>query len=89
MEEEVCLIGGLPRDICLCKGFHRYCDRIKIQFEDKGQQGVYKRIVGIEAKEINLLKLALNLKDSLACDMLIEDRTIVLQGKYISTLKNS
>lgn len=71
---------GLPKDLCVCESIAKETQKIVIQIVKKKYGKKYTTIRGIDQKEIDLDKLAKELKAKFACGGTVKEGVIELQG---------
>ena len=77
---------GLPEDLCVCDEMTREGQRIRVR-SDKRKYGKIVTIVD-GLKDVDLHKIAKDLKMRLACGGTAKDDKIVLQGNHMSRVKD-
>lgn len=71
---------GLPKDLCVCESIAKESQKIIVKIEKKKYGKKYTTIHGIDPKEIDLDKLAKQLKAKFACGGTVKEGVIELQG---------
>ncbi|MBW2973260.1 stress response translation initiation inhibitor YciH [Candidatus Woesearchaeota archaeon] len=71
---------GLPKDLCVCESIAKESQKIIVKIEKKKYGKKYTMISGIDPKEIDLDKLAKQLKAKFACGGTVKSNVIELQG---------
>lgn len=84
---EVCPKCGLPKEACVCETLAKEKQRIKVSLEKKRYGKLSTIIEGIADKNIDMKKIARELKSELACGGTIKDNKIELQGNHIRKVK--
>lgn len=84
---EVCPKCGLPKEACVCETIAKTKQKIKVKTEEKRYGKKVTVISGIDDKEIDIKKLAKELKTEFACGGTIKNNIIVLQGDHIRKTK--
>ncbi|HDJ05078.1 stress response translation initiation inhibitor YciH [Candidatus Bathyarchaeota archaeon] len=77
---EICPICGLPKDICVCREISKEQQRIRVRLERRRFRKLMTVIDGIDAKEIDLSRLAQKMKSFCACGGTAKNGQILLQG---------
>lgn len=84
---EVCPKCGLPKEACVCEKLAKSKQKIKVSTERRRFGKLTTVIKGIEDKEIDIRKIAKELKSELACGGTIKGNTIELQGDHEKKVK--
>jgi translation initiation factor 1 len=71
---------GLPTDLCVCESIAKESQKIIVKIEKKKYGKKYTIIEGIDPKEIDLDKLAKQLKAKFACGGTVKSGVVELQG---------
>lgn len=71
---------GLPKDLCVCESIAKESQKIIVKIEKKKYGKKYTVVEGIDPKEIDLEKLAKELKAKFACGGTVKAQVIELQG---------
>ena len=71
---------GLPKDLCVCESIAKESQKIVVKIEKKKYGKKYTIIEGIDPKEIDLEKLAKQLKAKFACGGTVKSGVVELQG---------
>ena len=71
---------GLPKDLCVCESIAKESQKIIVKIEKKKYGKKYTIIEGIDPKEIDLDKLAKQLKAKFACGGTVKSGVVELQG---------
>lgn len=71
---------GLPKDLCVCESIAKETQKIVVKIDKKKYGKKYTIISGIDPKEIDLDKLAKELKAKFACGGTVKSGSIELQG---------
>lgn len=81
----ICSKCGLPEELCVCDEMTREGQKIRIS-TDKRRYGKYITVVtGFDNVDVN--KIAKELKNKLACGGTSKKDTIELQGNHVSRVK--
>ncbi len=88
MEEEICPVCGLPKDLCVCEGLAKEEQIIRVYLEKRRYGKKYTCISGIDPKEVDLSSLAKKLKSQLACGGTFKEGRIELQGDHRFKIKD-
>jgi translation initiation factor 1 len=86
---EICPVCGLPRDLCVCEEMSKEQQRIRIRLETRKWGKKYTIIDGIDSKEVQLGKLASELKTICACGGTAKNEKILLMGDHRETVLNA
>jgi len=84
---ELCPVCGLPKELCMCAAVAREKQKIVVTMEKRRFGKPATVIDGIDSKEVELKKVAKQLKEKLACGGTIKGSTIELQGDHRSRVK--
>jgi translation initiation factor 1 len=79
---EICPICGLPKDLCVCEEMSKEQQRIRIRLETRKWGKKYTVIDGIDSKDVQLGKLASELKTRCACGGTAKNEQILLMGDH-------
>ena len=83
----VCPKCGLPKEACMCETLAKSSQKIRV-YEDKKRYGKVVTVVeGIDEKDIDLKKVARELKSELACGGTTKDSRIELQGSHMKKVR--
>jgi translation initiation factor 1 len=77
---EICSICGLPKDICVCSEISKEQQKIVVRKETRKYRRAMTIINGMEEKDVNLSRLAQEMKSFCACGGTAKDGRILLQG---------
>ncbi|OYT48160.1 stress response translation initiation inhibitor YciH [Candidatus Bathyarchaeota archaeon ex4484_231] len=77
---EICSICGLPKDLCVCGEISKEQQKIMVRMETRKFRRTMTVIDGIDGKEVNLKKLAQQMKNYCACGGTAKNGQILLQG---------
>jgi len=77
---EICSICGLPKDICVCGEISKEQQKILVRTETRKFRKAMTVIEGIDGKDIDLKKLAQQMKNFCACGGTAKNGQILLQG---------
>ena len=83
---EVCSVCGLPKDICVCQEIAKEKQKIKIKTETKKYRKKCTVVDGLDG-DIDVDKLAKQLKQKLACGGTVKKGRIELQGNHAEKVK--
>jgi len=83
---EVCSVCGLPKDICVCQEIAKEKQKIKIKIETKKYRKKCTVVDGLD-DDIDVDKLAKQLKQKLACGGTVKKGRIELQGNHAEKVK--
>lgn len=84
---EVCPKCGLPKEACVCEKLAKSKQKIKVTTERRRFGKLTTVIKGIEDKNIDIHKIAKELKSELACGGTVKGNTIELQGNHEKKVK--
>lgn len=84
----VCIMCGLPKDLCVCESIAKETQTINVEVEKKKFGKMYTVISGFDEKEIDLDDLAKKLKAKFACGGTVKDGKIELQGNHRAKVKD-
>ncbi len=84
---EVCPKCGLPKEACVCEKLAKSKQKIKVSTERRRFGKLMTVIKGIEDKDIDIRKIAKELKTKLACGGTVKENTIELQGNHAKKVK--
>ncbi len=79
---EICQVCGLPKDICVCSDISKDQQRIRVRLERRKWNKPATIIEGIDAKSVDVGKLATQLKGYCACGGTAKNNQIMLQGDH-------
>ncbi len=83
----ICPKCGLPKEACMCESIAKSEQKIRV-FTDKKRYGkIVTMVEGIDQKDVDIKKVAKELKSELACGGTIKDGRIELQGNHVSKVK--
>lgn len=78
----ICLVCGLPEEVCMCEERAREQQRIKIYSMKRRYGKIVTIIEGIDTSDINIEDLARTLKTKCAAGGTVKDGNIELQGEH-------
>ena len=84
---EICPKCGLPKEACSCEQIAKSSQRIQIKTDKKRYGKIVTIVTGFE-NEINVKKIAKELKNELACGGTYKDNIIELQGDHRKRIKS-
>lgn len=84
---EVCPKCGLPKEACVCEKLAKSKQKIKVSTERRRFGKLMTVVKGIEDKDIDIRKIAKELKTELACGGTVKENTIELQGNHAKKVK--
>jgi len=79
---EICEVCGLPKDLCVCGEISKDQQRIKVRLERRKWNKPVTVIEGLDAKSVDIGKLAAELKAYCACGGTAKNNQILLQGDH-------
>jgi len=79
---DVCEICGLPKDLCMCATVAKEQQQVNIKIVKRRYGKLLTLIGGIDKKQVDLRKLAKQLKSELACGGTVKNDVIELQGEH-------
>jgi len=83
----ICPKCGLPNEACICETLAREKQKIKVYLAKKKYGKFVTIISGIQDKNINIDKIAKQLKNEFACGGTIKEGKIELQGDHSRHMK--
>jgi len=83
----ICPKCGLPIEACICEKLAKSEQRIQIYTERKRYGKIMTIVTGIEDKNIDMKKIAKELKSELACGGTLKENKIELQGDHVKKVK--
>ncbi|MCD6444972.1 stress response translation initiation inhibitor YciH [Candidatus Bathyarchaeota archaeon] len=84
---EICKVCGLPKDLCICGEISKEQQRIVVKLERRRYGKPATIIEGINDKNIDLRKIAQDLKTVCACGGTAKNNKIILQGDHREKVK--
>lgn len=84
---EVCPKCGLPKELCVCEKIAKTAQKIHIATIKKRYGKIVTVISGIESKDIDIKKIAKELKTEFACGGTVKNNQIELQGNHREKVK--
>lgn len=84
---ELCSVCGLPKELCACAAVAREKQKIVVKMEKRRFGKPATVIKGIDSKDVELKKVAKQLKEKLACGGTVKGSTIELQGDHRPKVK--
>lgn len=85
---EVCEVCGLPKELCVCQEIAKEAQRIIVYTTKRKFGRVVTIIEGIDERDVDLKKLAKELKTKLACGGTVKEGRIELQGDHRARVKD-
>ncbi len=82
----ICPKCGLPLEACVCEQIGKESQRIRVT-TDKKRYGKIVTIVSGFDKDVEIKKIAKDLKNKLACGGTFEGSSVVLQGDHTRQIK--
>ncbi|MCX8175764.1 MAG: translation initiation factor [Candidatus Bathyarchaeota archaeon] len=79
---EICEVCGLPKDLCVCSEISKDQQKIKVRLEKRKWNKPVTIVEGIDAKDVDISKLAAELKAFCACGGTAKNNQIILQGDH-------
>jgi translation initiation factor 1 len=79
---EICQVCGLPKHICVCSEISKDQQRIRVRLERRKWNKPATIVEGIDAKSVDLGRLAAQLKSYCACGGTAKNNQIMLQGDH-------
>ncbi|MCE7741409.1 MAG: translation initiation factor [Candidatus Heimdallarchaeota archaeon] len=87
LEDELCMVCGLPQDLCVCEEIAKEEQIIRVFLEKRRYGKSYTLVTGIDPNEVDLGGLAKKLKSKLACGGTQKEGRIELQGDHRYKIK--
>ena len=87
-ESELCMVCGLPKDLCVCEEIAKEEQIARVVMETRKWGKKYTLITGIDPSEVDLSALAKKLKSKLACGGTAKEGRIELQGDHRYKIKD-
>jgi len=84
---EICPKCGLPKHACVCEQIVKSSQRISIRNLKKRYGKIVTIVSGFD-NEVNIKKIAKDLKNELACGGTVKDGEIELQGDHSKKIKD-
>lgn len=85
--QEICKVCGLPKDLCICGEISKEQQKIVVKLERRRYGKSATVIEGINDKNINIRKIAQDLKTVCACGGTAKDNKVILQGDHRDKVK--
>lgn len=85
---EICVVCGLPKELCVCESIAKESQKIIVKTEKKKFGKIYTVMTGFNEKEINMKDLAKKLKSKFACGGTVKQNNIELQGNHKQKVKS-
>lgn len=79
---EICEVCGLPIDLCVCSEISKDQQKIKVRLEKRKWNKPVTIVEGIDVKDVDISKLAAELKAFCACGGTAKNNQIILQGDH-------
>ncbi|MGP3668106.1 MAG: translation initiation factor [Candidatus Bathyarchaeota archaeon] len=79
---EICEVCGLPLDLCVCSEISKDQQKIKVRLEKRKWNKPVTIVEGIDVKDVDISKLAAELKAFCACGGTAKNNQIILQGDH-------
>ena len=83
---EICPKCGLPKQACVCEQIVKSSQKIKVTTVKKAYGKIATQVSGFD-REIDVKKIAKELKNELACGGTYKDNIIELQGDHSKRVK--
>ena len=79
---DACNVCGLPKDLCLCDAVAKEKQAVVIKVDTRRYGKAMTVVEGLDAKSVDIKKLAKSMKAKLACGGTVKDGAIELQGDH-------
>lgn len=83
---DVCVVCGLPKELCVCETIARESQKIIVSIEKKKFGKKNTQISGL--KDVDMKDLTKRLKSKFACGGTAKDGVIELQGDHTKEIKD-
>lgn len=83
----ICPTCGLPDELCVCEAIAKSAQPVTIDIEERRYGKEVTIVKGLDAREVDLKRLASELKSSLACGGTIHEDSIELQGNHLNRIE--
>ena len=86
---DICEICGLPKELCTCSEIAKEKQQIHVTLDTKRYRKKVTVIKGIDSKQVDIKKIAKQLKEKFACGGTAKDNKIELQGDFRQKIRGA